>query len=136
MKIREYKAEDHEALCCFWLESGIGLDSTDSAEELAKAQLLNPGLFLIAESEEGTICGSVLGLFNGRRRWINHLAVSPLHRKQGIARKLLAELEKRLISRGCPQLNLHILPSNSGVSEFYEKVGYLRKEVIYMAKRL
>ena len=135
MEIREYKSKDYQQVVELWLRCGIELNQSDTLEELDKGQRHNPGLFLVAEDDR-RICGVALGFFNGRRGWVNHLAVSIEYRGRGLGKQLLAALEERLVKLGCPRLNLHILPESAGLQHYYAKLGYVRQDVIYMYKLL
>ena len=80
--------------------------------------------------------GAVLGRFDGRRGWVNHLAVDARCRHRGVGTEIMRELERRLVSKGCRKVNLHVLRGNAGVCEFYESLGYARAELVFMEKYL
>jgi ribosomal protein S18 acetylase RimI-like enzyme len=92
-------------------------------------------LFLVAECE-GRIVAAVVAGFDGHRGWISHLAVAPAHRRHGIGRALVAEVERRLGALGCPKVNLQVRSTNAGVVAFYERLGYAVEERISMGKPL
>jgi ribosomal protein S18 acetylase RimI-like enzyme len=74
--------------------------------------------------------------YEGHRGWINYLAVSPHHRRQGIGRRIMEEAEKRLKAAGCPKINLQVRGTNQKVIKFYKMIGYTRDPVASMGKRL
>ena len=74
--------------------------------------------------------------YEGHRGWINYLAVSPQHRRQGIGKRMMEEAEKKLSSSGCPKINLQVRKTNQEVIEFYAKIGYTKDPVVSMGKRL
>jgi ribosomal protein S18 acetylase RimI-like enzyme len=74
--------------------------------------------------------------FDGHRGWVYYLAVAERHRKQSYGRALMQEAERLLIERGCPKINLQVRSSNSGVIEFYRKLGYSKDETVSLGKRL
>jgi ribosomal protein S18 acetylase RimI-like enzyme len=84
-----------------------------------------PGLLLVAEAPGALVVGVVLGTFDGRRGWIHRLAVSPGHRRAGVATALVAELEDRFRSLGAPRVNLLVLPDNAAGLAFWQRLGYL-----------
>jgi ribosomal protein S18 acetylase RimI-like enzyme len=83
-----------------------------------------------------TIVGSVMVGYEGHRGWINYLAVSPEHRKQGCGRKLMEEAERLLRLEGCPKINLQVRTSNTEVLAFYRALGYVQDDVLSFGKRL
>ena len=95
----------------------------------------DPELFIVAESA-GRISGAVLGCYDGRRGWVNHLAVAPDRQRKGIGTMLVAELEARFRAIGCVKVNLLIEPDNNDVQRFYDGIGYTRDELIFMEKTL
>jgi ribosomal protein S18 acetylase RimI-like enzyme len=72
--------------------------------------------------------------YDGVRGWIHAVAVLPAYQGCGIGSALLREAESRLAALGCPKINLQVLPSNSGVVEFYRQLGFSMEERICMAK--
>ena len=85
---------------------------------------------------EGEIVGTVMAGYEGRRGWINYLAVSPAQQRKGTGRRLMQEAEKRLLVLGCPKVNLLVRTSNSQVIEFYRKLGFTRDDAVSLGKRL
>lgn len=88
---------------------------------------------MVAE-DAGKIVGIVLGRFDGRRGWINHLAVDPGYRTRGLGRDLVKRVERRLVRKGCAKVNLHVEPENHGVSAFYVHIGYRPRDLLFMEK--
>jgi ribosomal protein S18 acetylase RimI-like enzyme len=97
---------------------GVRLSPSDSRQELKKKLGRDPDLFLVAE-EAGEIVGAVLGGWDGRRGIIYHLAVQQQHRKLGIGRALMDEVEERLRSKGCLKYYLLVAPENDAAVKFY-----------------
>jgi ribosomal protein S18 acetylase RimI-like enzyme len=91
--------------------------------EVAQLRAFEPELVLAAHDEDGLL-GVVLGSFDGRRGWINRLAVDARARRLGVGRALVAELEHRLRQRGCIQVNLLVLEDNVPGRAFWSAVGY------------
>lgn len=74
--------------------------------------------------------------YEGHRGWLNYLAVTPEHQRQGYARAIVDEAERLLRAAGCPKINLQIRTSNQGVIKFYRQLGYSLDDVVSMGKRL
>ncbi|MDI6105417.1 GNAT family N-acetyltransferase [Actinoplanes sp. NEAU-A12] len=119
--IRQFQWPDYDAVAEVWQAAGV--DVVTRAELEAKLTR-DPELFLVAEAGD-RITGVVMGTFDGRRGWIFRLGVHGGHRRQGIATRLVAELERRLHALGCPRINLLVLPGNEAGLRFWQHLGYL-----------
>lgn len=135
VRIRRYRPADYRTIVTLWQSSGIHVGPSDSRRELERSRRRDADLFLVAE-EDGRIVGIVLGRYDGRRGWIHHLAVDATRRRLGIGRELVVELERRLARKGCAKVNLHVVPENDAVCAFYQKLGYGRRNLIFMDKWL
>jgi ribosomal protein S18 acetylase RimI-like enzyme len=135
MKIRQYKSSDHPQVLALWQASGLVTGRSDTMESLQKQMKRDPDLFLVAE-EDGRITGVIMGRWEGRRGWINRLAVTPEQRNKRLGSKLVTEVEERLKAKGCEKVNLLIDGGNAGVQDFYRKIGYSNDDLIFMEKWL
>lgn len=133
--IRPAVAADLPALRDLWERCGLHPSSTDTDEKLAAMIAFCGGLFLAAE-RDGVVVGSVMASWDGRRGWVNRLAVDPTARGAKLGDRLMAEAERRLRAIGCQKVNLLIEPDNAGVERFYRRLGYERDELIFMEKWL
>ena len=95
----------------------------------------DPDLFLVA-LEDGKVVGTVMGGYDGHRGWVYALAVDDQERHRGIGSALVDSIEEALKSLGCLKVNLQVVGANSGVVEFYEKLGFSVEDRISMGKRL
>ncbi len=133
--LRGCRIGDYAAMLALWELCGLHPSSTDTEAALARKLTRDPELFLVAE-DGGRIVGTVLGSYDGRRGWINRLAVHPDVRGQGLADRLMAEVERRLLAIGCDKVNLLIEPDNAGVQAYYARLGYSVDPLIFMEKWL
>ncbi len=134
--LREFHfPDDYEAVIDLWSHAGPGIHirRSDSAEEIQKKLQRDPDLFLVAEIN-GSLIGTVLGGFDGRRGMIYHLAVEQRHRRSGIGANLMEEVENRLRAKGCIRSYLLVAPGNEDVIPFYEKRGWETMPLHIMAK--
>ena len=135
VRIRTFEMRDYDEVAALWLAAGISLHLSDDAPSIERKLERDPELFIVGELE-GRIVGAVLGCYDGRRGWVNHLAVAPDRQREGVGSMLMAELEARFRAIGCVKVNLLIEPDNAGVQRFYDRIGYARDELIFMEKRL
>ena len=105
------------------------------AYEIAKKQLRDPELFLVAEDNK-RITAAVLGGFDGRRGIVYHLAVREEYRDRGLGDELMTELEKRWKKLGCIRSYLLITPGNLIARQFYDNRNWEKQDLLIMAKDL
>ena len=139
LKIREFCIEDYDRVMELWAEGGLPLkpQGRDSRENIAR-QVKRPNvLFLVAEEREGDrVIGTVMATHDGRKGWINRLAVDAALRKRGIGARLVREAERRLEALGMDILACLIEDDNAVSMAVFEKLGYKKHpEIIYFAKR-
>jgi ribosomal protein S18 acetylase RimI-like enzyme len=135
LAIRMYAPVDQEAVVRLWNACGLVVPWNDPVKDIARKLRFQKELFLVAV-REGKLVGTVMAGYEGRRGWINYLAVSPAHQRKGLGRRLMQEAENRLLALGCPKVNLLVRKSNSQVIDFYRKLGFSPDDVVSLGKRL
>jgi ribosomal protein S18 acetylase RimI-like enzyme len=136
MHIREFQLADYENVVNLWTAAGLILRPGDELDGIELKLRRDPDLFLLAE-DAGKLVGVVMGAWDGRRGWINHLAVSPDHQRQGIGRALVDELENRLSRKGAKKVNAQIYRSNTRSVDFFRSVGYeIHSDLVMIGKQL
>jgi ribosomal protein S18 acetylase RimI-like enzyme len=134
ISIREFNyPQDYEDARRLWEIAGPGIHvrGSDQPDEIQKKLQRDPDLFLVAEVD-GTLAGTVIGGFDGRRGMIYHLAVNAGYRQQGIGGKLMDEVEKRLKAKGCLKSYLLVTIDNEEAMRFYEKRKWERMDTLYI----
>ena len=135
-QIREFGIEDYVETVRLWKDNGLIIRPGDEPEGIKLKLERDPDLFLVAE-ENGEIMGVVMGAWDGRRGWINHLAVRPSLQRKGIGRALIRELEKRLTRKGAKKVNAQIYQWNQNSVDFFKAIGYeVHTDLIMIGKML
>ena len=100
----------------------------DPWPEEAVAAYINGGncLMLCAEGEGGELLGYVGMQHVLDEGYIGNVCTAPQHRRRGVARALLAELESRSRHLGLAFLTLEVRASNAAAIALYEGAGYGR----------
>jgi ribosomal protein S18 acetylase RimI-like enzyme len=135
MDIRAYKQKDQEGVIRLWEDCNIVVPWNNPIEDIKRKLKVNPELFLVGESE-GKIIASLMGGYEGRRGWINNLAVSPEYQKKGLGRKIVNHVELLLKEMGCPKINLQVRTTNTKVIAFYNAIGYNDDHVLSLGKKI
>ncbi len=136
--IRDFRLEDYEDVMALWRAVKLPLKplGRDRRERVAQ-QLGQPTvIFLVAETREGRLAGTVLATHDGRKGWVNRLAVVPDLQRRGIGRLLVREAETRLEGLGFDIIAALIEDDNLVSMAAFERLGYVKHpEIIYFAKR-
>ena len=135
MLIRPYQASDEAAVVALWQACELTRPWNDSHKDIARKLQVQPELFLVGEVL-GRLMASAMFGYEGHRGWVNYLAVSPDHQRQGHAKVLMQHGEALLLALGCPKINLQVRASNAQVLAFYQSLGYQDDQVVSMGKRL
>ncbi len=143
LEIRPYAEPDREALIDLWQRCGLVVEHNDPDEDIDRKLAHDPEHLLVAVDRDlddgtgtGTVVGSVMVGYEGRRGWLNLLAVHPDHQGNGIGKRLMDRAESILADLGCPKINLQIRTSNTEVIEYYKELGYFVDDAISLATRL
>jgi ribosomal protein S18 acetylase RimI-like enzyme len=121
--IRECRDDEADGVLQLWRDSETTVSVTDSVDDVRRAISQSATAFLVAESD-GKIVGSIIGGFDGWRGNIYRLAVHPDHRRRGIARLLLKEVEKRLAQMGAKRITALVEKEHPWAVGYWEAVGY------------
>ncbi len=135
--IRRLTIEDYDAIIRVWSDAGLpykpnGRDSRDMiAKEMMLSEVAFFGLF-----DGDRMLGVCLCNYDGRRGWLNRLAIDPDFRGIGLAGRLMEEGEKFLKSRGAVVIAGLIEEINTPSMACFEKAGYsCLKNITYWTKR-
>ncbi len=137
LTFRTFRQDDYQAAISLWQGSGIPCkpNGRDAKEKILK-ETGNPGTLFLVVEKEGEIIGSVLATHDGRKGWINRLAIAPQYRLQGIASRLLTEAEAHLHRCGMEIITCLIEDDNPGSMKFFSRKGYIEhRDIIYFSKR-
>jgi len=136
--IREMRPDDLDAVTALWLDAGLPYKPAgrDAREELLRQMRAPTACYLVAEWG-GEVVGTVLGTHDGRKGWINRVAVDRRLRRRGVARLLVGEVEKRFIALGLGIFACLIEDWNEVSARTFGRLGYERvDEIKYFVKRL
>lgn len=130
--LREMEISDYQQVMNLWSETeGMRLREADSEENIGKYLERNPNLSFVALQGE-QIVGAILVGTDGRRGYIQHLAVSKACRGQGIGAKLISNAVDALSSIGIAKTHLFVINDNLNAQAFYENIGWYPRDEVRM----
>jgi ribosomal protein S18 acetylase RimI-like enzyme len=135
--IRNLTPDDYDRLAEIWTQAGLSFrpDGRDGREYVQSEMERDSAIFLGAEVD-GELVAVVLGTHDGRKGWINRLAVLPEYQKRGIAKALTVEVERRLNDAGILIVTCLIEGDNQASREFFQSLGYIgHPDITYYSKR-
>jgi len=127
IQIQEMSMDDFDEVYELWQSTPeIVLSDIDTHESIARFLERNPGFSYVAR-QAGSLVGVVLCSHDGRRGYIDHLAVRDSHRLQGIGKALVIRCLYNLMRVGIRRSNLFIFEGNQDAIEFWKKIGWSPK---------
>mgnify|MGYP001820370104 FL=1 len=133
--IRPMTITDFDAVRALWAScEGVGLNDADRPEALRSYLDRNPGMSFVAQADDA-IVGAVLCGHDGRRGYLNHLAVSPAHRHRSLARRLVDSCLAALKKAGIGKCHLFVFDSNQDGQNFWRNIGWELREDLAVASR-
>jgi ribosomal-protein-alanine N-acetyltransferase len=122
--LREYRPDDCEAMyaldvLCF---EPVFRFSRRAMRGFAEAK----GAVTVLADAAGELVGFCIAEVNGRDGYVVTLDVAPAWRRQGLARRLMVELEMKVRAAGAERIALHVFKGNAVAIRFYEAMGYDR----------
>lgn len=135
--IRPLDISDYDDLLRLWQICGLphrpkGRDSREALEkEFNRMETCFLGMF-----DGKKLIGSIIGSSDGRKGWINRLAIDPDYRGRRLAHRLIRECEEFLYNLGIHVIACLIEALNTPSLSTFEKAGYeITNQILYCSKR-
>jgi GNAT superfamily N-acetyltransferase len=131
------RAEDLDDVIEVWKAAGLPYRPAgrDAREAILAQMALPQCCFLGARDASGRLLGAVLVNHEGRKGWINRLAVRPEARRTGLARALLEASERWLDQEGILIVAALIEGYNEDSQALFEACAYDRDDsLVYYRK--
>lgn len=131
MNYRIMDISDYDRVISLWQQcDGVSLRDADSRDGIARYLDRNPGLSFVAEADQD-IVGTVMAGHDGKRGYIQHLAVLDSLRQQGIGSRLVEICLQALKQAGIVKSHVHVLHDNAQGREFWlRRDWFQRKEIV------
>lgn len=110
-------------------------------EDLLSEKELKKNIIFVVTNDKNKIIGFVIGSLDERKNhklnklgYIEELFVKEEYRKQGLAQKLLEELEKEFKKKKCNHMTTHTDAENNLSQSLYTKIGMNKTTVEFWKK--
>jgi GNAT superfamily N-acetyltransferase len=126
--VRPARLSDAQRIARLTSQLGYEVGVADVAERISRI-LSRPGDLLVVAEVDGHVVGWAHGavwdhIETGAFVRIGGLVVDDRHRRHGIGRALMAEIEEWARRQGCPTVRLWSSAARTASHEFYERLGY------------
>lgn len=129
---REMVASDYQQVSGLWMETNhMVLREADSEKNITRYLARNAGLSFVAMQHDRVV-GAVLVGTDGRRGYLQHLAVSEICQGQGIGKQLVDRALEALQLEGIEKTHLFVVNENHGAQQFYQKLGWFPRDEVRM----
>lgn len=130
VSLRPFVISDYAQAIALWqVSEGVQLRDADSASAIARYLARNPDLSLVAE-RDGVLIGTLMAGHDGRRGYLQHLAVHPSFRRHGIARALVEASLAALRHEGVDKVHIFVHNDNHDAFAFWQRCDFARRSDI------
>ena len=132
MNYRNMQISDYDSVIALWRDcDGVSLRDADSSAGIDKYLQRNPALSFVAQ-QDSEIVGTIMAGHDGKRGYIQHLAVANEARGQGIASHLVRLCLEALKLQGIEKSHVHVLGDNEAGRKFWSGRGWFHRSEIVM----
>ena len=123
--IRPMTIDDYDAVIALLQKTeGVSIRDADSLEATQRYLARNPNLSFVA-TEKGAVIGCIMAGHDGRRGYLQHLAVATTHRNRGIASHLIENSLAELERLGIYKSHIDVLQSNASAQRYWKAKGWV-----------
>jgi GNAT superfamily N-acetyltransferase len=123
--IKRLTIEDYDEIIRIWSDAGLSTRPCGrESKEVFAQELADPNCAVFGLHEEGRMLAVGIANFDGRRGWINRVAVDPDHRGRGLGGQMIRECERFLKDKGALVMAALIEDDNTPSMTCFEKEGY------------
>lgn len=132
VEIFHLSPSDYDEVMALWQATeGLTLRAADSREAVTSYLARNPGLSFVAR-DGGRLVAAVLAGTDGRRGYLQHLAVAATHRNRGLGSRLAGRVLEGLGALGIAKCHLFVRREHTQAREFWERVGWAARDDVML----
>lgn len=137
MDLIQLSAADYDRVVELWRLAGLPFRAKGRDARQAFIKQLESGVqTVLGLEQQGELVGVVVATHDGRKGWVNRLAIDPAHRRQGFALALIEAAEEHLSQQGIEVIATLIEAQNNVSRELFLRAGYQEHpDILYASKR-
>jgi ribosomal protein S18 acetylase RimI-like enzyme len=138
MEIESFRIDEYDQLLSLWERTGLSYDRADrDSRESIERQIFDDHVAILTLKDKGRIVGSIIASCDGRKGWINRLAVDPDYRGRRLAARLVEKAEEALSEMEVKVIAALVEDNNFSSMAAFRHCGYEAwSEVVYFRKIL
>ncbi len=138
MEIDFYTIADYDQLLALWDRTGLPCDARHrDSRDMLERQIFDDHTSIFVLRQNELIIGSVIASSDGRKGWINRLAIDPEYRGRHLAQRLLEKAEEFLRDTGVRIIGALIEEHNLPSMALFSRCEYVgRPDIVYFRKEL
>lgn len=136
--LHEIGSDDYEEVVQLWHRAGLPVrrEGRDAPAAFARQMAAGAQRVIGMRAPDGTLAAVIVLTHDGRKGWINRLAVDPHYRRRGLARFLIAEAERWFTQDiGLEVWAALIEGENKDSQALFAALGFHAHDVVYVSKR-
>ncbi|NIM20197.1 MAG: GNAT family N-acetyltransferase [Candidatus Latescibacteria bacterium] len=136
-RITRLESSDVDAILALWEKSGLPYKPKGRDDRKRLRDVIERGIEAFwGIYEEEKLVGVILVTHDGRKGWINRLAVDPAYQGKGWARRLIRQAEDYLREAGVEIVAVLVENWNKESLNLFRSCGYtLHDDIYYLSKR-
>ena len=135
--LHDLGTDEYDELLALWARTGLPVrpEGRDAPDRFA-CQMADRRQRVVGLRANAKLIAAVVLTHDGRKGWLNRLAVDPAYRRRGLATHLIAEAERWFVEdQGLEIWAALIEGENQDSQAFFAALDYRRHDVVYVSKR-
>jgi GNAT superfamily N-acetyltransferase len=135
--LHDLGTDEYDEILVLWERAGLPVrpEGRDAPDTFAR-QMADPRQRVVGLRANAKLIAVVVLTHDGRKGWLNRLAVDPAYRRRGLATRLVAEAERWFIEdQGLEIWAALIEGENQDSQALFAALDYHRHDVVYVSKR-
>jgi GNAT superfamily N-acetyltransferase len=135
--LHDLGTDEYDEILVLWERAGLPVrpEGRDAPDRFAR-QMADRRQRIVGLRANAKLIAVVVLTHDGRKGWLNRLAVDPAYRRRGLAGRLVAEAERWFVEdQGLEIWAALIEGENQDSQALFAALDYRRHDVVYVSKR-